>query len=320
VSSYYAYHGPSNNNDFDFTKGYGFSSDTKLKKVNPDDEIYVIQGLEVKGEQIFKLCGKYKVIDKYKDDDCTKKEHRVRLSNISKLSSFLSIDEDEWSRRLPVRLRKDQGTNFKKHFCFSGATLQSPLSTEVISVFEHYLSNEPKRKSGRTPSSISQGELIDDLKDIENSDLSDSEKEILAKARVGQGKFKRDVIKTWQGEKCAVTLVSIKAMLIASHIKAWKDCNNTDERLDGANGILLCAHVDKLFDNHLITFKCKNSRYYLSISNSVDVSQLKGLGIEKGIELEVSHLDFKASERFQLYMEHHNRLFADKESIHPSNT
>ena len=103
-------------------------------------------------------------------------------------------------------------------------------------------------------------------------------------------------------------------MLIASHIKAWEYCESTDERLDGANGILLCAHVDKLFDNHLITFKCKHARYYLDISKSVDASQLKGLGIEKDTELDVSHLDFKVSGRFQIYMEHHNRVFADKES------
>jgi putative restriction endonuclease len=320
VNSYYAYHRPDNKTDFEYAKGYGFPSDTKLKKVNLGDEIYVIQGLKNKGKQEFKLCGKYKVIDKYYDESCKGKKNRVRLSDISKLSSFLSIDEDDWGNRLPFSSRADQHTNFKKHFCFTGATLQSPLSPEVISVVEHYLSNGAKRVDGRSSSSIPQGDLTDDLKIIENSDLSDSEKEILTKARIGQGKFKSDVIKTWQGEKCAVTLVSIKEMLTASHIKAWKDCENTGERLDGANGILLCAHVDKLFDNHLITFKCKNNRYYLNISNSVDVSQLKGLGIEKGIELEVSHLDFKASERFQIYMEHHNRLFADKESIHTSNT
>lgn len=320
MNSYYAYHGPDNETDFEYAKGYGFPSDTKLKKVNFGDEIFVIQGLKNKGKQEFKLCGKYKVTEKYYDENCIGREHRVRLSDISKLSSFLNIDEDDWGALLPDSSRQDQRTNFKRHFCFTGATLQSPLSAGVLSVFEHYLSTGPKRVSGRASSSIPQGDLIEDLKDIENSDLSDSEKEILTKARVGQGKFRNDVIKTWQGEKCVVTLVSIKEMLIASHIKAWKDCDSTAERLDGANGILLCAHVDKLFDNHLITFKCKNNRYYLNISNTVDVSQLKGLGIEKGIELEVSKLDFQATERFHQYMAHHNRCFADKELIHTSHT
>ncbi|UCX05604.1 HNH endonuclease [Shewanella glacialimarina] len=320
MNSYYAYHGPDNKTDFDYTNGYGFEKETKLKKLEIGDEVYIVQGLKIKGKHCFKLCGKYKVIEKYYDENFIGREHRVRLSDASKLSSFLNIDEDDWSNRLPNSERKDQKTNFKKHFCFTGATLQSPLSHEVISVIEHYLSSGSKSAKGPTSFSIAQGDLVGDLKVIENSDLSDSEKEILTKARVGQGKFKSDVIKTWQGEKCAVTLVSIKEMLIASHIKAWKDCENTGERLDGANGILLCAHVDKLFDNHLITFKCKNNRYYLNISNSVNISQLKGLGIEKGIELEVSHLDFKASERFQIYMQHHNRLFAEKESIDTSNT
>lgn len=40
---------------------------------------------------------------------------------------------------------------------------------------------------------------------------------------------------------------------MASHIKPWRDCDNS-ERLDGANGLLLSPHVDKLFDRHWISF------------------------------------------------------------------
>ncbi|NRA91626.1 MAG: HNH endonuclease [Psychroserpens sp.] len=309
---YFAYHSWENKYDFDYKHGYGFKEEGKLSKINIGDFIYVIQSLKLKGKLEFQLCGKYKVIEKYTDYDFQNREYRVRLSDISKLSPFLNIDETEWSNRLPTSPRNDPWTNFKKHFCAQGVTLQAALSAEVVSVFEHYLLDTKEGNDTSLP--ISQGELIDDLKDIENSDLSKSEKEVLTKARIGQGKFRRDVISTWQGEQCAITLVNIKEMLIASHIKAWKDCESTNERLDGANGILLCAHIDKLFDKHLITFRCKHARYHLDISKSVDVSQLKGLGIEKGIELEVSHLGFEASGRFKTYMEHHNQLFADKES------
>ncbi|SGY81498.1 HNH endonuclease [Moritella viscosa] len=312
MNYYFAYHSWKNQDGFDYKRGYGFKEEGKLSKINIGDFIYVIQSLKLKGKLKFQLCGKYKVIEKYTDYDFQDREYRIRLSDISKLSPFLNIDETEWSNRLPTSPRNDPWTNFKKHFCAQGVTLQAALSADIVSVFEHNLP-DTKESNGTSPP-ISQGELIDDLKDIENSDLSKSEKEVLTKARIGQGKFRRDVINTWQGEKCAITLVSIKEMLIASHIKAWKDCGTTDERLDGANGILLCAHVDKLFDNHLITFNSKNSRYYLELSQSLDNAQLNGLGIEKGIELDVSHLDFKASERFETYMEHHNLVFADKES------
>lgn len=44
-----------------------------------------------------------------------------------------------------------------------------------------------------------------------------------------------------------------KTLLIASHIKPWRLCNNS-ERLDGNNGLLLSPHIDRLFDQGWITF------------------------------------------------------------------
>jgi predicted restriction endonuclease len=43
-------------------------------------------------------------------------------------------------------------------------------------------------------------------------------------------------------------------MLRASHIKAWANCNNDNDRLNVYNGILLSANFDALFDKGLITF------------------------------------------------------------------
>lgn len=159
-------------------------------------------------------------------------------------------------------------------------------------------------------------DLSYDLKDIiANSVLSDSERETRVMARIGQGQFRKNVIGLWKGERCVVTLVDIPEMLIASHIKAWKDCSGKDERLDGANGILLCAHVDKLFDNHMITFiPDQRDRYYLKVSKLLDKAQLKGLGIERDYELNISSLSPDARKRFKYYMQHHNDEFMYKEN------
>lgn len=43
--------------------------------------------------------------------------------------------------------------------------------------------------------------------------------------------------------------------MIASHIKPWRLCEDSNERLDGANGLLLTPHVDRLFDRGLISFE-----------------------------------------------------------------
>lgn len=84
------------------------------------------------------------------------------------------------------------------------------------------------------------------------SSLSNTEKEVLTKARVGQGYF-RDLLIDKYSCKCALCDISTKSMLTASHIKEWS-ASTDSEKLDENNGLLLCAHHDALFDKHLITF------------------------------------------------------------------
>ena len=79
-----------------------------------------------------------------------------------------------------------------------------------------------------------------------------TEAEALVKARVGQGKFRNNLIEYWKG--CSVTNCKYITILIASHIKPWKDSSNK-ERLDVYNGLLLLPNIDKLFDKGYISFR-----------------------------------------------------------------
>ena len=83
--------------------------------------------------------------------------------------------------------------------------------------------------------------------------LGDTEREYLRAARLGQGDFRKALLK-FHRECCPVTGISNTELLVASHIKPWGVCTNS-ERLDPNNGILLSALVDRLFDRGLITFK-----------------------------------------------------------------
>jgi putative restriction endonuclease len=74
----------------------------------------------------------------------------------------------------------------------------------------------------------------------------------LAEARIGQGKFRDDLIYSFNGA-CAVTGLSVAPLLRASHIKPWTVSNN-QERLDPENGVLLAAGVDAAFDRGYIGF------------------------------------------------------------------
>lgn len=69
--------------------------------------------------------------------------------------------------------------------------------------------------------------------------------------RRGQEKFRRKLLLLSQ--ECAVCGMSETSLLMASHIKPWRQCSNI-ERLDHCNGLLLCPNHDKVFDKGFITF------------------------------------------------------------------
>lgn len=83
--------------------------------------------------------------------------------------------------------------------------------------------------------------------------LSKTEQEYIGKARLGQGQFRQDLLKIFRST-CPLTGISNPDLLIASHIKPWRACNNS-ERLDPYNGILLSALADRLFDKGFISFE-----------------------------------------------------------------
>ena len=82
--------------------------------------------------------------------------------------------------------------------------------------------------------------------------LSETERDALVSARVGQGAFRSRVLARWEG-RCAVTDSSTLEAIRASHIKPWRLATN-EERLDPANGLPLVATLDALFDAGLIAF------------------------------------------------------------------
>jgi hypothetical protein len=93
-------------------------------------------------------------------------------------------------------------------------------------------------------------------KAIENLPINPQDKETIREAitkiRIGQSQFRNGLLQT-ERNSCAFTGISNPKLLIASHVKPWKDSSNI-ERLDIENGILLTPTFDKLFDKFLITF------------------------------------------------------------------
>lgn len=87
---------------------------------------------------------------------------------------------------------------------------------------------------------------------VEYKALEKTEQEQIVVSRLGQGNFRRNVIRLWGS--CSVTGLENVTLLKASHIKPWKDSSN-QERLNPYNGFLLIPDYDFLFDRGYISFK-----------------------------------------------------------------
>ena len=129
--------------------------------------------------------------------------------------------------------------------------------------------------------------------------LDKTEQEQVIVSRLGQGNFRRNVIKLWGS--CSVTGLQSVTLLRASHIKPWKDSNN-QERLNPFNGLLLIPDYDFLFDRGYIAFKNNGS---VIISQRLSPFACKVFDINNDLQLRSvfpenkEYLDFHRSEVFK---------------------
>lgn len=137
--------------------------------------------------------------------------------------------------------------------------------------------------------------IEDDIKKIvADPQIEITEKTQLISARIGQGKYRKDLINLWRC--CAVTGYADTSILVASHIKPWANSSNA-ERIDKFNGLLLLPNLDKAFDKYLISF---DSSGKILISASLKQAEILGIKPDMSVALTKEH---------QVYMEHHRENF-----------
>lgn len=130
---------------------------------------------------------------------------------------------------------------------------------------------------------------------IENDpNLSATEKEAMIWSRRGQSLFRRRLIDYWGG--CAISECKNEGLLVASHIKPWKD-STSDERLDLFNGLLLLPNYDRLFDEGYMTFTPEGKALY---SKLLSVEDKILLGLTDGLSLR------RVEDGHKKYLEYHN--------------
>lgn len=125
-----------------------------------------------------------------------------------------------------------------------------------------------------------------------NEQLTTLEKEAIILSRIGQGKFRDDLIDLWKS--CAISKFDDIRFLIASHIKPWKKATN-QEKIDKYNGLLLLPTYDKLFDLGFISF---NDNGKILISNLL--TNFDKLGIDDSMSIDLR-------DENKIYLQYHRQ-------------
>lgn len=144
-----------------------------------------------------------------------------------------------------------------------------------------------------------QAKELEDIRAAETplTGLTKTERTALMSARLGQGQFRKALMKAWS-RRCAVTGTSLQDLLRASHIKPWRISNN-NERLNPENGLLLVATLDAAFDAGLISFEDDGTMLF---SSRLDPNPRETLCISAG-----SVLTRTPSPEQQTFLNHHRK-------------
>jgi putative restriction endonuclease len=135
--------------------------------------------------------------------------------------------------------------------------------------------------------------------DLSEVAQTDTERDALIKARIGQSRYRDRLLTYWGG--CAVTECSMPQLLRASHIKPWRTASHA-ERLDHFNGLLLTPNLDLAFDQGLISFDDQGD---MLLSAEVDAVTAQAMHLSVNLRLrqiEPMHRVYLAWHRENLFV------------------
>jgi predicted restriction endonuclease len=101
----------------------------------------------------------------------------------------------------------------------------------------------------------------------------------------------------WQG-RCPLTGITDPALLRASHIVPWSECQDDAQRLDVHNGLLLSALRDAAFDRALVTFDDDGTPAF---SSRLSIAAREALQWTQPIQLTDFHRDSLIHHRKRFY-------------------
>lgn len=272
---------------------------TNNTTVREGDQVYVVSGDEAPGggkdyalEGVFRIHrrtdGPFELLN-LKGQPASF-QYRLSMTSVRVPDAPIPLLLANWYDREEVHRFFSSGQNFNP----------LPTSPDYKERFDALLSGY-----GQHAAAV---ELAQDLAELERTVPDRTQREALVQARIGQGRFRADVTRLWgKGEVCALTGIALPELLIASHIKPWRESSD-EERLDPTNGLLLAVHADKLFDRHLLSFDLQRNELR-SVITQLAQSDAARLGLTPGMPLRTAQLAPSAANRVEAYMRGHYERF-----------
>lgn len=206
-------------------------------------------------------------------------------------------------QRLPVVIHPWYETAYDQLASIKGVTFETPRKYYVSSNLSRFPVYATEERAGRSryglACDIADGRtlaaLVSALEentriytpdgDVSIGDVRETERQESRLARICQGAFRCSLNRIWGG-RCAVTGAAQPELLRAAHIVPWSRATHA-ERRDPFNGLLLGAHLDALFDRHLISFDDDGR---LRFASRLNASVLALIGIDKD-SARLTHVD-----------------------------
>lgn len=261
------------------------------KPVEPNSECFVVTSSKNESAALvsYQLEGKYRIskVNKNATKKFLDKDFHLQLVPLVKPSNSIPLNA------LPA-FDKDL---FRNHFASFGGVI--PINEKTAMFLTLFNSSLGTNEDQQACLILADLDEIDAAKDEANDPTERLDNRL---SRIGQGKFRRNAISTWGGEeKCAVTCIALPALLTASHIIPWSE--DVAQRKSGYNGILLTAHLDRLFDRHLIGFKVSPERDVFALVVSPRLSgqfaELAKIGVTTRSVLDLSNVKFSDRPRLE---------------------
>ncbi len=115
--------------------------------------------------------------------------------------------------------------------------------------------------------------------------------------------FYKDTLFHEYNHVCAICKLDFPQLLIASHIKPFRDCAHVFEAIDHNNGLLLCKNHDILFDQGYLSFNTEG-RILISDELNKKLKLNNAYLLHRDIKL-LSHLLTKERKKFLQYHNHY---------------